>query len=198
MRYRGARYYLEVDAANFLTPLTSTLVRMYPNARFVLTIRDCFSWLDSRVEQDMALRGPKAPDWVAYKTSLYNRVDGSKFSAAERVLGDAGDGVRPVAAYLDLWKRYNDLVLDTVPADRLLVIRTEDLDDSIDQLASFAGVSVATLTPQHANRRKSATGVLAHVSSEYIRESAEAACAALMERYWGRDWLALSNRLPTR
>src|SRR5215831_15548608 len=39
LRYRSVRFHLEVDAASFLTPFTSTLVELYPKARFVLTIR---------------------------------------------------------------------------------------------------------------------------------------------------------------
>src|SRR6188472_2082412 len=47
LRRRNWRFQLDVDSAPFLNPLTPMLVELFDDARFVLVLRDCFSWLDS-------------------------------------------------------------------------------------------------------------------------------------------------------
>src|SRR5689334_21825647 len=39
--------YLEFDSVSFAWSYVDILSREYPDARFFLTIRDCYSWLDS-------------------------------------------------------------------------------------------------------------------------------------------------------
>ena len=189
LRRRSVRYQLEVDGANFLTPFVATLADLHPDAKFVLTIRDCFSWLDSRLEH---LRS-RPPDRDLYVAAQYARFDDG-FAPEELVLRDAG--LRPIAAYFRGWAAYNDLVLASVPKDRLLVVRTEDLDTSADVLAQFVGVPASTVRPAHANRNESPTGFLGQIPTSFIVERAREHCGPLMERYWGAEWCNLSARLP--
>src|SRR5438034_10103384 len=44
LRRRTLRYHLEVDVAGHISVFAGTLADMYADARFVLLIRDCFSW----------------------------------------------------------------------------------------------------------------------------------------------------------
>ena len=189
LRRRTLRYHLEVDAANFLTPFAGTLALLYPDAKFVLTIRDCFSWLDSRVEQfirNTSFRG-------GYADAQYRRFH-EAFAPEEAVLRDAG--LWPIAAYLRGWAAYNELVLASVPPDRLLVLRTEDLGDSASVLAQFVGGPATTVRTSHANRNVAPSGFLGKVPTPFIVDRAREHCATLMERYWGEDWCELSARLP--
>jgi hypothetical protein len=50
----------------------------------------------------------------------------------------------------------------------------------------------------HENRTVVRTGLLPSVPREFIIERATELCAPLMERFWGPDWLTLSDRLPHR
>jgi hypothetical protein len=188
-RRRSLRFHLEVDAANFLTPFVGMLTELYSDAKFVLTIRDCFTWLDSRVEQ--LLHQPPATE--GYTSAQYERFD-EEFAPEELALRDAG--LRPVAVYLRGWADYNQRVLASVPPDRLLVVRTEDLDGSSDLLARFAGVPASTVRSVHANRNEARSGFLGHVPAAFIVERAREHCGALMERYWDSEWYDLSARLP--
>jgi hypothetical protein len=104
----------------------------------------------------------------------------------------------PIAAWLRGWADANERVLAAVPPERLLVLRTEDLDDSVEALARFAGVPAPTLRQAHANCRSSRTGLLGEVAADYVVEQAREHCAPVMERFWGPDWCALRSRLPPR
>jgi hypothetical protein len=194
LRRRSVRFHLDVDVASFLTPFAGTLASLYEDAKFVLLIRDCFSWLDSRVEH--VVRQPwtsRHPAWQAERLARYERHD-DRFAPEEAVLREAG--LRPIAAYLRAWSDYNERVLTSVPADRLLVLRTEDLDRSVDALVRFTGVPASAIQPRHANRRPSRTGLVEHVPAAFVVEQARAQCAPHMERFWGADWCDLRSRLP--
>jgi hypothetical protein len=117
-----------------------------------------------------------------------------RFAPEEQPLEAAG--VLPLASYLRAWTETNLEVLDLVPAERLLVIRLDDLDASVPALAAFAGVDGSTLRPHHSNPASSRRGLLAELPPEFVVERVREHCAPLMERFWGADWPALADRLP--
>src|SRR5262245_1998795 len=49
LRARDRRLALEVDSSTLNRDIAGILVREFPGARFVLTIRDCYSWCNSHM-----------------------------------------------------------------------------------------------------------------------------------------------------
>jgi hypothetical protein len=190
LRRKSVRYHLEVDVAGHMTVFARPLADMYADAKFVLLIRDCFSWLNSSVEQRM--RSDRINP--AFFHARYARY-GDEFMPDELVLREAA--VVPIAGWLRSWTEMNQRVLDAVPSDRLLVVRTEDLDASVEVLARFAGVPASTVRAvPHANPNPAPTGVLSEVPAQFVIEQAREHCGPLMERFWGTDWYELAARLP--
>jgi len=191
LRRRSVRYHLEVDVAGHMTLFAPTLAELYADAKFVLLLRDCFSWLNSSV--DMRIRSDAPRGRNAYFLAKFSRP-GDRFTSEDAALQDAG--LIPISSWLRGWAEWNQLVLDGVPPERLLVVRTEDLDHSVEALARFAGVPESTVQPVHANRNPAPTGLLGEVPTGYVIEQARQYCAPIMERFWGPDWCDLATRLP--
>jgi hypothetical protein len=189
LRRRRWRLHLEVDVAGNLSPFAGTAAAIYRRARFVLLIRDCFSWLDSRVET--TARYQMADD-AFYRARFMLHDD--PFAPEEAPLRAVG--VLPLASYLRAWADANNEVLDRVPEDRLLVVRLEDLDASVPSLAAFAGVPPSTLHVQHSNETRSRTGLLGEIPRSFVLERVEEYCAPHMKRFWGEHWRELVERLP--
>jgi hypothetical protein len=156
-------------------------------------LRDCISWLDSRVEWDRKLPPDTVPVLAPLREARYGRYP-EHFAPEEAVLREAG--LRPLASYLRAWTDENAGVVRDVPAERLLVVRTEDLDGAAGTLARFAGVPEGTVHPVHANANADRVGLLAEIPREFVVERAQQHCTALMARFWGPDWCALQDRLP--
>lgn len=190
LRYRNWRHHLEVDVAGNLSPFVGPATQLFPDSRVVLLVRDCFSWLDSRVEH--SLRRPQG-NVTPFYLSKYALHD-DPYAPEESPLRDAG--LLPVASYLRAWADTNDQVLHDTPTERLLVVRTEELDGSVTELARFAGVPEESLRPVHVNQAPDRTGLLAQVPAEFVVARAREYCGPLMDRYWGSAWEALSARLP--
>jgi hypothetical protein len=194
LRRRSRRFHLEVDSAAFLNPFAGVLADLFVDARFVLALRDCFSWLDSRIEWDFRHSGSSVAMFEPIRNALYHDFP-DEYAPEEAPLRDAG--LRPVASYLRVWTRQNENVLRGVPGERLCVVRTEDLDRSADRLARFAGVAEGTVVPVHANQNVLRTGLLAGVPRDFVVARAQEHCAELMHAHWGSDWLELASRLPS-
>jgi hypothetical protein len=191
VRRRSRRFNLEADCGYFLSPFAGHLAEMYDDARFVLLIRDCFSWLDSRIE--FALRKPSKPIGLDSMAARYGRDDEPR-RPEEAALHDAG--LWPIASYLRYWAELPAQVVRDVPAERLCIVRTEDLDHVNERLAMFVDVDPSTIITVHANHNETRTGLLTRVPVEHIEELVDQHCAPLMARYWGDDWRELSSRLP--
>lgn len=113
--------------SNLLVHLLPELLAAYPDARFVLTIRDPEAWLRSALNHAATRDG--TPEW----------------SEIDRLRGKADCNVEGSLRY---WEWHNQTVLDTIPADRLLVVRTAELSTP-DGAASVQQFARRPATPAH-------------------------------------------------
>ena len=141
LRWRDRRLGLELEAAHYLHHVAPLLVEEFPAARFVLTVRDPLSWLSSEINQN--LRSAAYPFWQALERQRYGRY-AHAFPPAEQRLSEVG-GLYPLASYLTYWRDHVQGVLEAVPAERLLVLRTDQLDDRLPELAEFCGVDLTLI-----------------------------------------------------
>ena len=83
----------------------------------------------------------------------FGPVAGASYPPEEAAVRDVG--LPPIEAFFRFWAAHNARILDTIPEDRRLVIRTRDIGASIPQIATFAGVSVESLDAGSAHSHKS-------------------------------------------
>jgi len=200
LRRRDLRFRLEVDSAHFLTPFVPQLTDLYPRARFVVLMRDCFSWVDSLLEHWARIaartmdRRPDLPD-LSGVSAIPSVV--RSWVSVEGQLREGRATAGLAVGLLRTWATGNTRLLTEAPAARTLVVRTEDLDGTGPRLAAFCGVDLAMLRPGlRWNASPSRQGVLANVPPELLVSEAERWCAPLMEQHWGPEWRALVARIP--
>jgi hypothetical protein len=132
---------LEMNASQLNGHILGSLLDLYPDAKFVLTLRDPASWASSFANHQLT-RGRLAPD------SLWARFRDLRF-AGDGSTG--GNDVYPLERYLDYWLGRNLHAIGVVPQHRLLVVRTERLRDESPLLATFLGLDAATIVPARVN-----------------------------------------------
>lgn len=179
---RDRRGGLELDSASFNHHFIPILVEEFPDSKFVFSIRDCYSWLDSIVSMGLSA-GSEVPAWMEeYGRFLASdRVERSSIAAPldlMRALPDLVDGL------FRYWSEMNSAVLELLPPGRSLIVRTHEISGSLDRLALFAGVPRDTLTAAAAHRNKAARRleILGSLDSGLIRERYDAHCRELMDR----------------
>jgi hypothetical protein len=141
---------LEMDSASFNHFYLDILIDAFPEAKFVFTIRDCYSWINSflslllRWRQRFLHQGLEMPEWMTdYGHLLFGEFSWSGFASSEAVKASVPDLVEP---FIRCWSTYNLQVLERLPPERSLIIRTHDLSHRLDELAAFIGVPRASLT----------------------------------------------------
>lgn len=180
LRGRERRLRLEVNCAGLNGLVVEHLVPLSSRTRFVLTLRDPWSWLASLI--DHSLRGDPAPPYVRLRQLRYGGE--GAHPPQEQALADAG--LFTLDGYLHSWAERNQRALEVVPPERLLVVRTDELSERLEDLAAFVGCP-----PEHLDRSRSheyaapeRSGLLDQLDPAYVRDRVEAHAADLLGRYF--------------
>ena len=185
---------LAVDVSNLNIFLVDLLVWLDPCAKFVLTVRDPKSWLDSILNH--YLSRPPTDLWRALAAFRFGGSDAAR-PPEESALADLG--LHSVQGYLSYWRSHNQHALDSVPADRLMVVRLDQVAQEAERIADFSGIGPdrirRDLIHQYSNPDK--RPVLDLIDATYlesqIRLHCEPVMAQLASRMTGDDAAAAGN-----
>lgn len=176
------RMWLEFNASYINYWLLDLLLDEYPQARFVLTIRDCYSWLDSMFNHVLARSHGEIQDqfhhWYIDSLSPGSHQDGDR-ALAER-------GLWPLDLWLRAWNYHNARILALVPSDRLLIVCTQNIRRDIPRMAEFLGIPPDTLDAGRSHEYKAAAkfGLLSKIDQNYLHTQVAERCGELMNRFF--------------
>jgi hypothetical protein len=179
---RDRRLALEVDSSQLNYFILDELLALFPDARFVLTIRDPYSWLDSFINHQ--LNRPTTIRW-RHLRDLRFRAAELKHPAEETALERRG--LYTLDGYLCYWNEHNQKVLSSVSAGQLMVVRTDQISQRLDEITTFAGVSgdAVDIANSHSNRADRKHRVLAELDAEYLASKVHQHCQPSMHEYFG-------------
>lgn len=176
---RDRRLGLSVDVSNLNIFLVDQLVDLAPDARFVLTIRDPWSWLDSIVNQYVR-RTPTA-EWRAFAEHRFGSA-GVAHPAAERVLAE--HGLHPLAGYLSYWRAHMEKALAAVPADRLFVVPVGRIMAEAGRIAAFAGLPPDSVDASRVREYRNPTKqpIVQRIPRDHLEAEVRRHCGPWLER----------------
>ena len=178
LRDREDRLRLEVNAAGWNGLVVEELVDLADDTRFVVTVREPRSWLDSLVNH---LKVGQAPEhFLRLRRLIYDT--GGPHPPGEAVLAE--HGFYPLDGYLGDWARRHQRILDAVPAERLLVVRTEEIGARLGELAAFVGVDPETLDPEQAHgfKARAKFGLIDEIDQDHLNERIDTLCGPVLAR----------------
>ena len=170
LRSRDERLDLEFESSHLLGAMTPHIVEAFPDAQVLLLVRECRSWIDSMINDQLNLRSwPRYQSWVPVY-EYYLRCEDHAFPVVERVLQDLD--LFPLRNYVRSWCRQIRRVVEAVPPERLLMLRTHELASSADELAGFLGVKPADLDMDRSHSYKAPRKhhLLDRIGDDYVRE----------------------------
>jgi hypothetical protein len=185
LRERDRTLRLEFESCHLLGPFTDHLADLFPEAKFILTVRHPRTWMSS------------VTNWALNHDVL--RPDGPWRPVMDRYYADPTDPVgeicRPNAwsdtnlysidGYLSGWARHNRHVLSNVPGERLLIVPTTELSNRLEDIALFLDLDrplTATLrTNRNQNRKKH--DLLAPLDDDLLQNKIDAYCGPLISRF---------------
>lgn len=181
VRERDRKLWLEVDSSEFNIYLLDALVDLFPDARFILTIRDPHSWLDSLINHTL---------WHGF-IKLEHRLYDHKYQARrythppeEAPLKERG--LYTLDGYLSAWTWHNRKALDTIPEDRLMVVRTDRITERAAEIAAYAGIPGGHQLEEkaHAFPAKERFDVLSELDQDYLHSKIVEHCGELIAEYF--------------
>ena len=189
VRERDAAKPLDVDASGIHFGLIDILVSEYPEAKFILPFRNVYSWMNSCVGK---LYTDFAAGWFGPAGVFVNRLEclpDDTFLLADRM------GYKIcLEQMMKAWTGLHRHLLKLIPRSRLLVMNTENLSQSIGQIADFCGIELHSIESCHSNPGPGAD-FLGCFDSGRIEELVQQHCAELMsERYPGLTLASHTNR----
>ncbi|MEM6334071.1 MAG: sulfotransferase [Planctomycetota bacterium] len=181
LRRRVDRLGLEADVSTMNTEFAADFAAMYPEAKFVMLIRDAYTWLDSACNQKLAR--PAAGAWKLWRRNQYG---GAVAPADGPEAGLASRGLPPARLMLRQWaQRYRALEAGLSP-ERRLVVKTFELRDSAERLAAYLGIDASTIRVEasHAYRSKKRAGLIAEMDPGYVDALVAEEAGDVMARWY--------------
>lgn len=181
LRIRDRRLRLEMDSFNQLGLLADVLAVEFPRAKFLLTLREPTSWLKSILNQHLNVDVSRRPLERRLRELLFH-PPGVSYQPSEHSLQRLG--LFPLDGYLRAWSAHYTRILQAVPLERLLVIRTDQLARSGPALARFLGIPEASIdmARNHMHRCPRDHRVFETLDPALVREKVAEHCLAVFAR----------------
>ncbi len=183
LRKRDRKLWLEMESSTLAGILIEALVKACPEKKFILTLRDVYSWCDSWIDQN--LNHPLDPHTGFAKLDRV-RLRSESFAPTKHDLPLVERGFPSLASFFQLWTGHNMRVLAQVPPERLLVVKTNEIVERLPEIARWVGIGPEMLRLDQAwlAAAPKKHGVLAMLDASYVRDTAEWCCGPLMDRYF--------------
>jgi hypothetical protein len=163
---REKRLYLEMNSCGFNYLILEQLLKLYPEAKYIHTIRDPYSWLDSWINHDLNHDFMKITQ--RYFDENFKR-DKIPYAKEEEILKDLN--LPTIDGMLSYWQNHNLSVLRKVPPNKLLVVKTKDISDEIDVIIKFAGLSkLRDNVDSHAYKAKKKHHILDKMDEKFVKQ----------------------------
>ena len=180
LRHRSTVGRLEVDSATFHWAYATELVREFPHAKYIVTYRHWYSWLDSVLDMLMT-SCRELPDWFYDYGRLATGVPfrRSDFRNRRRALDAVQSNLEQL---LEHWNHVNRRLLQALPRDRRLLLDTCSIGERIPEIARLAGVEPNRMRSDssHSNRTTLRHRLLAQVNQDWLRDQGRRQCEELL------------------
>ena len=174
---RDQRLNLEYDIAWANQFLLRHMVVAFPAARFVVLVRDPYSWLQSIVGH---LISREIPSDVRSFLDWWFKPERYPHTRHDRALQMSG--TYSIAALLNAWNQHIDSCTKVVPRERRLFLRTHELDRSHSHLAEFLQIPPESLDARqgHLNQSSWAGKLPSIVDGAYLSDMIGTICGVNM------------------
>lgn len=173
---------IEVDASSMNILILEILLREFPDARFVLTIRDCYSWVNSMFNHLLRIQQGH-PQWD--ELAKFEAGD-QKFLHApqEEILKQ--NNLQSLDWYFSRWALHNQKALAVVPPERMLIVRTNEIGQRAHEIADFARLPRWTIRPErtHSFQNPLRKELIHKIDREFLESKVQQHCRPLMTQFF--------------
>ena len=178
--HRDERLGLEFDSSWVNYFIIGHLVYAFPDAKFILLVRDCYTWVESIVNHMLTREIPadvrEFMDWW-FEPQKYPHKN------EEQLL--KGNSLFSLDCYLNCWRSHVTKVSEVIPPERLLIIRTHEIGDTLDNIAQFLHIPRERLDDDkcHLNKGAKEKQIIPLVDRAFLEDTVARMCNEVMYRF---------------
>lgn len=175
--HHDRKFWVEVNSSCYNYFILNELLEMYPDAKFILTIRNPFAWLNSWYNHQLY----GFPDQVLPFFKYLFKTDETPYDPREKALKKMN--LPPVCGLLEYWNRHNSDVIRTVPKKNLLIVKTSEITEKTSEIIKFAGYEPNDITPlqTHTFKARKRVNPLKELDKNFLQEKVEQHCGKLLK-----------------
>ncbi len=172
---------LEMESSNPLTYISPILSDIFPNAKFIITIREPYSWLESRINYHYLVSSGTSR-WVNYKNYFWWKKN-QNYHPEEAILKELG--LCCFDTYLSQYAQMYQIA-EQIPENKRIIVKTSKINQSISEIADFLHINPHTLKPKHSKKqiKKQITFDNQKINVQFVREKLWFHCENLIVEYF--------------
>lgn len=181
LRARDRVLGLSLESSGFLCGEVPRLVRLFSDARFILTIREPVSWARSLLREIVVNRRRLG---CHYYEPLFRAWFGSDgFGKGDEDLKRRN--LFPFSGMMKYWSSSQQAVIESVPPNQLLVLPTDEVSSRLADIESFIGLPAGSIDPagSHTHRSNWDWDPLEDVSGTYLNECIAEYASPFLEQF---------------
>lgn len=175
---RDRQFNLDIESSHPMGYVSDLLAKEFPDAKFIITIREPLSWLRSRLNFHHRV---DPPDWQEYRHYFWTSRQ-RQYNEQENTLEKYG--ICSLDIYLSQYADHYHRVLSAIPKERYLIVRTHELASSIQRIADFVGVDPKIIRSSHSNREDNKIRPLEEMDERYVKATIWNHCEPLIREYF--------------
>lgn len=178
LKVRDDCNWLELESSHYCGEFVEELGDLSADTKFILTIRDCLSWLDSWFNHQLSR--PMNPRKAMFKIGRNNYYDrGFSYTKYDAFL--EGLNLFPIKSYLTYWNERNSKVIEMVAPQKLLILKTNEISKSKSKIARFLNIDLSKVKSEksHQFKAKEKHDILKRIDPHYVFDTAMEVCGDL-------------------
>jgi hypothetical protein len=178
---RDRRLNANLESGHNLVYILDVLLELVPSSQFILTIRDPRLWIISRLSYYLQVN-PSI--WTEYRDCFWRNRRYYAPESCELSSFYAKFGIPSPLIFLEQYADHYRRVFSSIPSNKMLVVKTEQLDKSMHDIIAFLGLDFQVDEMPRSNRGESSRHLFPpHIYSKLI-ESSEMICGDIVDRYY--------------
>jgi hypothetical protein len=185
---RDERLYFEMDSSTHNYYLVPVLIRLFPDAKFLIPVRNIISWADSYLDYGINNRQGAGTNVISPQRTRMNKYRYAdlyeKYSVWDKKLEEYA--MPSMEAHLLFYKKHYEKLFELIPENRRILYETRKLDQNIPRICTFLGINPSTLnlTKNRLNTRRKRHHMFANVDALFLKEKVEQYCRFSKKRFY--------------
>ena len=175
---RDRKLWLEMESAHPLGYISGILADTFPDALFIVTLREPLSWLRSRLNYHHKTH---PSSWAEYRNYFW--VQRHKGFADEE-LSLQHYGLCSLNTYLSQYADHYCRVLTEAPEEKRILILTSEINDKLSDIAKFLGTSPHRLIASHSKKSENKIKPLDDIDDGFVKERIMYHCGDLISQFF--------------